>query len=229
LPIRRGPPPSEAMQPPARFQSFLRVQTENGSAHKMNISAKLATLSRVHLRAARIILPWLRCSPFCNSRRSPSSRDPCRHLRRFFFFRFSPGMGSSDRPCRSKVAWLTASRYHQHPPAIPADQIIQKFSQQNPSSKRARQLHYTQTFVIQPSTRRQPRRRIPLDHRHQLHPKANATRRPYVLSLLTRITMSQQDLNDWKIFSLSPVDVARIRLAGHIRTLYSGKIVIALL
>src|SRR5258707_1982908 len=51
------PPPSEAMQPPARFTSLiLRVQTENGIAHKMNISAKLATLSRIHLCAARLIL-----------------------------------------------------------------------------------------------------------------------------------------------------------------------------
>ena len=196
------PPPSEAMQPPARFTSLiLRVQTENGSANKMNISAKLATLSRIHLRAARIILS-LACAagafaiPVVAQQQGPLPPPPAGSSSSG-----SPGMGSSGSamPVEGGMAH-SESAITSDPPAIPADQIIQKFSQHESEFKKERDNYtYTQTFVIQtvdPDGNPDGEYRLTTDISFTPEGKRYAKDTYAPPPSLTRITMSQQDLND---------------------------------
>src|SRR5258707_5818948 len=119
------------MHPPAPFTILiLKVQTENGSANKMNISAKLATLSRIHLCAARIILS-LACAagsfaiPAVAHQQGPLPPPPAGSSSFG-----SPGMGSSGSamPVEGGMAHSEAA-ITSDPPAIPADQIIHKIFQ----------------------------------------------------------------------------------------------------
>jgi len=190
------------MQPPARFTSLiLRVQTENGSAHKMNISAKLATLSRIHLRAARIILS-LACAagafaiPAVAQQQGPLPPPPAGSSSSG-----SPGMGSSGSamPVEGGMAH-SESAITSDPPAIPADQIIQKFSQHESEFKKERDNYtYTQTFVIQtvdPDGNPDGEYRLTTDISFTPEGKRYAKDTYAPPPSLTRITMSQQDLND---------------------------------
>ncbi len=63
----------------------------------------------------------------------------------------SPGMSnSSTGPAVEKTAAHTESTITTEPPAIPADQIIQKFSQHESEFRKERENYtYTQTFVMQ--------------------------------------------------------------------------------
>src|SRR6266853_27518 len=196
------PPPSQAMQPPARFTSLiLRVQTENGSAHKMNISAKPATVSRIHLRAARIMLS-LACAagafaiPAVAQQQGPLPPPPAGSSSSG-----SPGMGSSGSamPVEGGMAH-SESAITSDPPAIPADQIIQKFSQHESEFKKERDNYtYTQTFVIQtvdPDGNPDGEYRLTTDISFTPEGKRYAKDTYAPPPSLTRITMSQQDLND---------------------------------
>jgi len=190
------------MQPPARFTSLiLRVQTENGSANKMNISAKLATLSRIHLCAARIILS-LACAagalaiPAVAQQQGPLPPPPAGSSSSG-----SPGMGSSGSamPVEAGMAH-SESAITSDPPAIPADQIIQKFSQHESEFKKERDNYtYTQTFVIQtvdPDGNPDGEYRLTTDISFTPEGKRYAKDTYAPPPSLTRITMSQQDLND---------------------------------
>src|SRR3989442_14295117 len=63
----------------------------------------------------------------------------------------SPGMGNSDAgSAAEKTATHTESTITNEPPAIPAEQIIQKFSQHESEFRKERDNYtYTQTFVFQ--------------------------------------------------------------------------------
>ena len=167
----------------------------------MNISAKLATLSRIHLRAARIILS-LACAagafaiPAVAQQQGPLPPPPAGSSSSG-----SPGMGSSGStmPVEGGMAH-SESAITSDPPAIPADQIIQKFSQHESEFKKERDNYtYTQTFVIQtvdPDGNPDGEYRLTTDISFTPEGKRYAKDTYAPPPSLTRITMSQQDLND---------------------------------
>jgi hypothetical protein len=167
----------------------------------MNISAKLATLSRIHLRAARIILS-LACAagafaiPVVAQQQGPLPPPPAGSSSSG-----SPGMGSSGSamPVEGGMAH-SESAITGEPPAIPADQIIQKFSQHESEFKKERDNYtYTQTFVIQtvdPDGNPDGEYRLTTDISFTPEGKRYAKDTYAPPPSLTRITMSQQDLND---------------------------------
>jgi hypothetical protein len=167
----------------------------------MNISAKLATLSRILLRAARIILS-LACAagafaiPAVAQQQGPLPPPPAGSSSSG-----SPGMGSSASavPVEGGMAH-SESAITSDPPAIPADQIIQKFSQHESEFKKERDNYtYTQTFVIQtvdPDGNPDGEYRLTTDISFTPEGKRYAKDTYAPPPSLTRITMSQQDLND---------------------------------
>src|SRR5882724_10266447 len=117
----------------------------------MSIFAKPATLSRIHLGAARFIL-FLACAagsfaiPAVAQQQGPLPPPPAGSSSSG-----SPGMGSSGSaiPVEGGMAH-SESAITSDPPHIPADQIIQKFSQHESEFKKECDNHtYTLTFVIQ--------------------------------------------------------------------------------
>jgi hypothetical protein len=167
----------------------------------MNISAELATLSRSHLRALRITLS-LACAagafaiPAVAQQQGPLPPPPPGSSSSG-----SPGMGSSGSPMPVEGGMAhSESAITSDPPAIPADQIIQKFSQHESEFKKERDNYtYTQTFVIQtidadgnPDGEFRQTSDIlftPEGKRYE-----HITYAP--VGTLTRMQMSQQDFND---------------------------------
>jgi hypothetical protein len=167
----------------------------------MNIFAKLAALSGIHLGAARFIL-FLACAagafaiPAVAQQQGPLPPPPAGSSSSG-----SPGMGSSGSavPIEGGMAH-SESAITSEPPAIPADQIIQKFSQHESEFKKERDNYtYTQTFVIQtvdPDGNPDGEYRLTTDISFTPEGKRYAKDTYAPPPSLTRITMSQQDLND---------------------------------
>ena len=115
----------------------------------------------------------------------------------------SPGMGNSGTgPAVEKTAAHTESTITNEPPATPVDQIIQKFSQHESEFRKERDNYtYTQTFVMQtvdldgyPDGEYRMTSDILFTPDGKRYEKVTYAPPP----TLTRITMSQQDLNDLK-------------------------------
>jgi hypothetical protein len=115
----------------------------------------------------------------------------------------SPGMGNSGTgSAAEKTATHTESTITNEPPAIPAEQIIQKFSQHESEFRKERDNYtYTQTFVMQtvdfdgyPDGEYRMTSDILFTPDGKRYEKVTYAPPP----TLTRITMSQQDLNDLK-------------------------------
>jgi hypothetical protein len=115
----------------------------------------------------------------------------------------SPGMGnSSTAPPIERGIGHTESAITSEPPAIPADQIIQRFSQHESEFKTERDNYtYTQNFVLQtvdadgsPDGEYRMTSDILFTPDGKRYEKVTFAPQP----TLTRITMSQQDLNDLK-------------------------------
>jgi hypothetical protein len=115
----------------------------------------------------------------------------------------SPGMGNSGSslPVEGRIGH-TESAISNEPPSIPVDQIIQKFSQHESEFRTERDNYtYTQTFVIQtvdmdgvPDGEYRMNSDILFTPDGKRYEKVTYAPQP----TLTRITMSQQDLNDLK-------------------------------
>jgi hypothetical protein len=115
----------------------------------------------------------------------------------------SPGMGnSSTGSAVEKTVAHTESTITNEPPAVPVDQIIQKFSQHESEFRKERDNYtYTQTFVMQtvdldgyPDGEYRMTSDILFTPDGKRYEKVTYAPPP----TLTRITMSQQDLNDLK-------------------------------
>jgi hypothetical protein len=115
----------------------------------------------------------------------------------------SPGMGNSGTgPAAEKTLAHTESTITNEPPATPVDQIIQKFSQHESEFRKERDNYtYTQTFVMQtvdldgyPDGEYRMTSDILFTPDGKRFEKVIYAPPP----TLTRITMSQQDLNDLK-------------------------------
>jgi hypothetical protein len=115
----------------------------------------------------------------------------------------SPGMGnSSTGPVVERTAAHTESTITNEPPATPVDQIIQRFSQHESEFRKERDNYtYTQTFVMQtvdldgyPDGEYRMTSDILFTPDGKRYEKVTYAPPP----TLTRITMSQQDLNDLK-------------------------------
>jgi hypothetical protein len=114
----------------------------------------------------------------------------------------SPAMGNSASapPVERGITGHTESPITSEPPSIPADQIIQKFSQHESEFKKERDNYtYTQTFVIQtidPDGNPDGEYRLTTDISFTPEGKRYAHDTYAPAPTLSRITMSQQDLND---------------------------------
>ena len=115
----------------------------------------------------------------------------------------SPGMGNSGTgPAVEKTVAHTESTITNEPPATPVDQIIQKFSQHESEFRKERDNYtYTQTFVMQtvdldgyPDGEYRMTSDILFTPDGKRYEKVTYAPPP----TLSRITMSQQDLNDLK-------------------------------
>jgi len=167
----------------------------------MSIVAKLATLSRIHLHAKRIVI-FLVCAaaPFAVPAIA-QQQGPLPPPAPGSSSSGSPGMGSSGSamPVEGGMAH-SESAIASDPPAIPADQIIQKFSQHESEFKKERDNYtYTQTFVMQtvdPDGNPDGEYRLTTDISFTPEGKRYAKDTYAPPPSLTRISMSQQDLND---------------------------------
>ncbi len=168
----------------------------------MNIFTKLALSSPIHLRAAKFIF-FLACAaavfaiPSIAQQQGPLPPPPAGSSSSG-----APGMGNSGSatPVERGIAAHTESAISSEPPSIPVDQIIQKFSQHESEFKKERDNYtYTQTFVIQtvdPDGNPDGEYRLTTDISFTPEGKRYAHDTYAPPPSLTRITMSQQDLND---------------------------------
>ena len=115
----------------------------------------------------------------------------------------SPGMSNSSAgPINENAGEHSESAITSEPPSIPADQVVQKFSQHESEFKTERDNYtYTQTFVMQtvdadgvPDGEYRMTSDILFTPDGKRYEKITYAPAP----TLTRITMSQQDLNDLK-------------------------------
>ncbi len=168
----------------------------------MSTFTKPALSSAIHLRAAKFIF-FLACAaaafaiPTLAQQQGPLPPPPAGSSSSG-----TPGMSNSvsAMPVERGIAAHTESAITSEPPSIPIDQIIQKFSQHESEFKKERDNYtYTQTFVIQtvdPDGNPDGEYRLTTDISFTPEGKRYAHDTYAPPPSLTRITMSQQDLND---------------------------------
>jgi len=168
----------------------------------MSTFTKPALSSAIHLRAAKFIF-FLACAaaafaiPTLAQQQGPLPPPPAGSSSSG-----TPGMSNSGSamPVERGIAAHTESAITSEPPSIPVDQIIQKFSQHESEFKKERDNYtYTQTFVIQtvdPDGNPDGEYRLTTDISFTPEGKRYAHDTYAPAPTLSRITMSQQDLND---------------------------------
>src|SRR6266436_7705093 len=194
------------MQPPGRFASLIQTQSGKGSSSKrslpMNMFAKLGKLSTISSRPVRFgvflaIIISACAVPAIGQQQGPLPPPSASGSSG------SPGMSNSGSgPAVEKTVAHTESTITNEPPATPVDQIIQKFSQHESEFRKERDNYtYTQTFVMQtvdldgyPDGEYRMTSDILFTPDGKRFEKVTYAPPP----TLSRITMSQQDLNDLK-------------------------------
>ena len=168
----------------------------------MNMFRKLPKLSSIPLQPARLVVFLASAimafaSPAIAQQQGPLSPSSAPGSSSG-----SPAMGNSGSalPVEGGISGHTESAITSEPPSIPAEQIIQKFSQHESEFKKERDNYtYTQTFVIQtvdPDGNPDGEYRLTTDISFTPEGKRYAKDTYAPPPTLSRIQMSQQDLND---------------------------------
>ena len=192
------------MQPPAALQVLLYEsklysvarQIENEHAQ---LTIKFRDLTSIHSHSALLACTVLRSGANSRGPHSSKGRSP-RRLR--VRLPGAPGMANSaPRRSLDESGGHTEEAITNEPPSIPAEQIIQKFSQHESEFRKERDNYtYTQTFVIANArSRRLSRRRISPHQRYSSSRRtASATNTSPMLRVRRspRLQFTKQDLDD---------------------------------